>query len=120
LPENVDLIFFRRKPKDWTHSMQDEVPHHEFYVINLHDLKGSFNAVPTGQREKLWREFFLDPAQWWYHRSEKVTEYQSCQSSHVNGAITLVGINPVTLSWLISCHCLNLAEILFRSFALVG
>jgi hypothetical protein len=100
--------------------MQDEVPHHDFYVIKLHELKGSYKAVPTGQREKLWREFFPDPAQWWYHRSEKVTEYQSCQSSHVNGAIALVGVNLVTLFWLISCHCLNLAEILFRLFALVG
>jgi hypothetical protein len=22
--------------------------------------------------EKLWQEFFLDPSQWWDHRSEKV------------------------------------------------
>ncbi|CAM6067263.1 unnamed protein product [Sphagnum tenellum] len=26
------------------------------------------------QREKLWREFFLDPSQWWDHRSEKTNE----------------------------------------------
>ncbi|CAK9870037.1 unnamed protein product [Sphagnum jensenii] len=27
---------------------------------------------PKGQREKLWREFFSDPSQWWDHRSEKM------------------------------------------------
>jgi hypothetical protein len=31
------------------------------------------------------RELFLDPSHWWDHRwSEKVTEHQSCLSSHVN------------------------------------
>jgi hypothetical protein len=25
--------------------------------------------------EKLWREFFSDPSQWWDHRSEKVSGY---------------------------------------------
>ncbi|KAH9540911.1 hypothetical protein CY35_14G031200 [Sphagnum magellanicum] len=29
---------------------------------------------PAGQREKLWRKFFLDPSQWWDHRSEKTNE----------------------------------------------
>jgi hypothetical protein len=32
-------------------------------------LQGSFH----GDVEKLWREFFSDPSQWWDHRSEKVT-----------------------------------------------
>jgi hypothetical protein len=27
--------------------------------------------------EKLWREFFSDPSQWWDHRSEKVSGYTS-------------------------------------------
>ncbi len=58
-------------------------------------LKGNVSAVPGGQREKLWREFFSDPSQWWDHRAEKVTEHHSCQSSHVNVAIALVGINLV-------------------------
>jgi hypothetical protein len=41
----------------------------------------------------------LDPLQWWDHRSEKVTEHQSCQNSHVDGAITaFVGVNLVALS----------------------
>jgi hypothetical protein len=40
----------------------------------------------------------LDPLQWWDHRSEKVTEHKSCQSSYVNGAIALVGVNVVALS----------------------
>jgi hypothetical protein len=100
--------------------MQDAVPHLSFYVIKLHDLKGSCSAVPAGQREKLWRKFFLDPSQWWDHRSEKVTEHQTCQSSHVNGTIALVALTLVALSWLLSCLGLNSAEILFRSFALVG
>jgi len=30
--------------------MQDAVPHRGFYVIKLHDLKGSFAAVPAGRR----------------------------------------------------------------------
>jgi len=28
--------------------------------------------VPAGKREKLWREFFSDPSQWWDGRPEKV------------------------------------------------
>jgi len=39
-----------------------------------------------------------DPSQWWDHKPEKVTEYQSCQSSHVNAALALVGVNLVALS----------------------
>jgi len=31
-----------------------------------------------GQREILWCDFFLDPLQWWDHRSKKVIEHQSC------------------------------------------
>jgi len=59
----------------------------------------STKLCPTkGQREKLWRKFFLDPSQWWDHRSEKVTEHKSCQSSYVNGAIALVGVNVAALS----------------------
>jgi hypothetical protein len=85
-----------------------------FYVIKQHDLTGSCSAVPARQREKLWREFFLDPTQWWDHRSEKVTEHQTCQNAHV------VGVNLIVLSSLISCPGLNSAEIIFRSFALVG
>ncbi len=63
---------------------------------------------------------FLDPAQWWDHGSEKVIEHQTCQSSHVNGAIALVGVNLVALSRLLSCLGLNLAEIILRPFALLG
>ncbi len=40
----------------------------------------------------------MDPSPWWDHSSEKVTEHQSCQSSHVNGAIAIVGVNLVALS----------------------
>jgi hypothetical protein len=35
----------------------------------------------------------LDPSQWWEHRLEK--EHQPCQSSRVNGAIGLIGVNRV-------------------------
>jgi hypothetical protein len=28
--------------------------------------------APRGEREKLWREFFSDPSQWWDGRPEKV------------------------------------------------
>jgi hypothetical protein len=70
--------------------------------------------------QKLWQEFFRDPSQCWDHRSEKVIEHQTCQSSHVNGAIPLVGVNFFSLCWLlVSCPGLNCAEFLFRSFALV-
>jgi hypothetical protein len=32
-----------------------------------------FQGSCHGDVEKLWREFFSDPSQWWDHRSEKVT-----------------------------------------------
>jgi hypothetical protein len=38
---------------------------------------------PRGQREKLWREFFSDPSQWWDHRTEKVNV---CHHSLVGGS----------------------------------
>jgi hypothetical protein len=102
--------------------MRDAVrPHRDFYVIKVHALEGIFSAVPGGHTEKLWREFFVDPSHWWDHRLENVTEHHSCQSSHANGTIALGGVNLVALRWLLqSCPGLNLAEILFRSFALVG
>jgi hypothetical protein len=49
-------------------SLQDAIPYHHFYVIQVHDLIGRFSAVHGGPREKLWGEFFLDPWQWWNHR----------------------------------------------------
>jgi hypothetical protein len=91
--------------------MQDAVPHLGFYVIKLHDLKGSCSTVPAGQREKLWRKFFLDPSQWWDHRSEKVTQHQTCRSSHVNGTIALVALTLVALlPW--SKLCRNSIQVL--------
>ncbi len=80
-------------------------------VINLCDLKGISSPVPADQREKLWQEFFLDPFPSRVHQLEKVREHQTCQSSHVNGAITLVGVNFVAFSLLLSCLDLNLADI---------
>jgi hypothetical protein len=102
--------------------MRDAVrPHRDYYVIKVHDLEGSFRAVPGGYTEKLRQEFFVDPSHWWDQRPEKVTEHHSCQSSHLNGAIALIGVNLVALCWLLqSCPGLNFAEILFRSFAWVG
>ncbi len=100
--------------------MQNPIPHPGFYVIRVHHLTGSFSAVPGDHTEKQWQEFFRDPSQCWDHRSEKVIEHQTCQSSHVNGAITLVGVNLFSLCWLLlSCPGLNCAEFLFRFFALV-
>jgi hypothetical protein len=32
----------------------------------------SVMAGPRRMVEKLWREFFSDPSQWWDHRAEKV------------------------------------------------
>jgi hypothetical protein len=52
-----------------------------------------------------------------------VTEHQSCQSSHVNGAIHGSSVGVISLPSL-GCYfappSLNLAEILCRSFVLVG
>jgi hypothetical protein len=39
--------------------MQGTIPHRGFYVINLHDLKGSFSVVPADERKKLWRDFWI-------------------------------------------------------------
>ncbi len=64
--------------------MQDAIPHRGFYVIKVHDLIGSLSAVPRGQREKLWCEFFLDPLKGGDHGSEKVTELQLCQRVHMS------------------------------------
>ncbi len=99
LLKNLQLVVMSSElnPKEWTHSMQDPIPYRDFYMIKGHDLKGSVCAVPGGEREKLWRDFFSDPSQWWDHRPEKVTEHQSCQSSHVNGRIGLVGVNLVAI-----------------------
>jgi hypothetical protein len=69
--------------------MQDAIPHCGFYVMKVHDLIGSFSVAPGGEREKLWQKFFLDLLQWWDHRLVKVSEHQSCRSSHVNGAVAL-------------------------------
>jgi hypothetical protein len=67
--------------------MQDAIPRRGFHRIKVHDLIGSISAVAGGHREKLWREFFLNPSQWWDHRSEKelninpVREF-TCRWSH--------------------------------------
>ncbi len=61
---NVDLKSKEANRKIGHNSMQDAVvPHRGFCVIKPHDLKGSFSAVPAGQREKLWREFHLGPSE---------------------------------------------------------
>jgi hypothetical protein len=44
------------------------------------DAKEQLRSPSGGQKrvvEKLWREFFSDPSQWWDHRSEKVSGYTS-------------------------------------------
>jgi hypothetical protein len=55
--------------EDWPQSIEDAITHRGFYAIKVHDLIGSFSAVPGVEREKLWREFFS--SQWWDQRSEK-------------------------------------------------
>jgi hypothetical protein len=107
LQKDVDLIIVGSKSKNWTPSVQDAELGGCFFVIKLCDLTGSFPAVPVGQREKQWREFFLDPSQWWDHRSAKVIEHQFSQNSRV------VDVNLATLSWLLSGRALNLG----RSFS---
>ncbi len=79
LRKDFDQKIVRGKSKNWTPSVQDAEPQCGFYVIKLYDLKACFSAVPVSQRKKLWHEFFLDPSQWWDHRSEKVTELQSSE-----------------------------------------
>jgi len=59
------------------------------YVIKVHDLIGSFLTVPTGQKRETVAGVPHGSSRCWDHRSEKVTEHHSCQSSHVNGAIEL-------------------------------
>jgi hypothetical protein len=63
LQKPVDLISLKYILRDWTHPMQHAIPHQGFYVIKLHDLKQSFTTNLVGQRQKLWKEFFLDPSQ---------------------------------------------------------
>jgi hypothetical protein len=48
----------------------------------------SFSPVPVvhaARNEKLWREFFSDPSQWWDHRSEKVNDDDFCHNPLVDG-----------------------------------
>jgi hypothetical protein len=78
-PEYVDLISSEANRKIG-HS---NTPMRSNYMI--WNERKFFSA--GGQREKLWRDFFLDPSQWWDHRSEKVTEHQilsefTCQWIH--------------------------------------
>ncbi len=68
----ITVISSQANRKIGTQSMQGAIRHRGFYVIKVHNLV-EFSAVPGGEREKLRREFFLDPYQWWDHRSEKVT-----------------------------------------------
>jgi hypothetical protein len=65
-------------------------------------LFGSFTMVGSQIREGKW--------------ASNLSEF-TCQWSY--GSI-VVSFNLVALSWFLSCPGLNLAEILFRSFALVG
>jgi hypothetical protein len=95
--------------------MQNAIPQCSFYGIKELNLMGSFSAVLGGQIEKQWQEFFCVLSNL-VHRSEKVTEHQSCQSSFVNGTIALVAVNCIALSWLLSCHVLNFGR---NSLALV-
>jgi hypothetical protein len=43
--------------------MQHAISHQGLYVAKLQDLKQSFIANLVGQKEKLWKELFLDLSQ---------------------------------------------------------
>jgi hypothetical protein len=53
----------------------------------------SFSPVPVvhaARNEKLWREFFSDPSQWWDHRSEKVNaKYPDFKNKKTKAALWL-------------------------------
>jgi hypothetical protein len=52
--------------------------------VMLYVLHEFCTAVHAGQKEKLWREFFSDPSQWWDNRSEKVRHRVWCKSQFCN------------------------------------
>ncbi len=82
--------------EDWPQSIQDAITYRGFYVIKVHDLIGNFSAVPGGESEKLWREFFS--SQWWDQRSEKVIDYQSCQRLYISMGPLLLLVSILLLS----------------------
>jgi len=86
--------------EDWPQSIQDAITHRGFYVTKVHDLIGSFSAVPGGEREKLWREFFS--SQWWDQRSEKVIDHQSCQRVYISMGPLLLLVSILLLSPLVA------------------
>jgi hypothetical protein len=57
---------------------------------------GKVGMTASTQREKLWREFFSDPSQWWDCRPEKVNvRYPDFKHKKAQGALWLGdGQNP--------------------------
>ncbi|CAK9227526.1 unnamed protein product [Sphagnum troendelagicum] len=52
---------------------------------------GNVRAVAAGRREKLWRQFFSDPSQWWDCRPEKVnSNYPDFKHKHTQDGLWLV------------------------------
>ncbi|KAH8939546.1 hypothetical protein BDL97_15G042500 [Sphagnum fallax] len=52
---------------------------------------GNLRAVAAGRIEKLWRQFFSDPSQWWDCRPEKVnSNYPDFKHKHTQDALWLV------------------------------
>ncbi|KAH9542352.1 hypothetical protein CY35_13G000700 [Sphagnum magellanicum] len=52
---------------------------------------GNVRAVAAGRIEKLWRQFFSDPSQWWDCRPEKVnSNYPDFKHKHTQDALWLV------------------------------
>ena len=52
---------------------------------------GNVRAVTAGRIEKLWRQFFSDPSQWWDCRPEKVnSNYPDFKHKHTQDALWLV------------------------------
>lgn len=63
------------------HLMKEEITNElAFYLLT--SLWYSYLADGKRVVEKLWRDFFSDPSQWWDHRAEKVSRCNICISCH--------------------------------------
>jgi hypothetical protein len=110
---------FGRKSKDWVQLLQDAITHRGFLCdqSTWFDSK-FFDSSCRSKRETVARvPHGSSPC--WDHRSEKVTEHQSCQSSHVNGAtelpsVELPSVGVIPLSLFPSCHGVNFGRNSFQ------
>ncbi len=83
------------------------------YVIKVHDLITSFLTVPAGQKERLWREFLMDPRpvgitdQKRYLNTNPVRVHMSMEPQSSS-----VGVVPFSL--FLSCHGVNFGRNSFQ------